>query len=329
MIKELPLSVIVPVYKTENYLERCIRSILVQDYEDFELILIDDGSPDACGEICERYGKTDSRVRVLHQKNAGVSAARNAGIELAEGKYLCFIDSDDWVEQNMFSFMMDMIEQNKAQAGACSIFSEYKNAVFRHCPNEEEICCGSSGAIKMLLEGEKMTGGIGGKFVQRSVLGTLRFPEGHVYEDTFFVPDLLLRASKTVVTTKPLYHYTKRRESTTGRSYRPEDYDLIYAYEYTRKRVLECCPENLHQAQFRVDWGYFMILDKMLAVPGYRNIAEYGDVVTYLRKRWMEILKMPWFGRNRKIGAVALRVNVRLYRLLLRMRNVGLEEYAG
>ena len=101
-MEEGKISVIVPIYKVENYLNRCVESIRKQTYRNLEIILVDDGSPDACGEMCDRYAQEDSRIRVIHKENGGLSDARNAGIEVAAGEYIAFIDSDDWIDDKMY-----------------------------------------------------------------------------------------------------------------------------------------------------------------------------------------------------------------------------------
>ena len=113
------LSVIVPVYKVEKYLSKCIDSILAQTFTDFELILIDDGSPDRCGEICDEYAAKDSRIIVIHQQNKGVSAARNAGLEIAKGKYIGFVDSDDWIEPEMYQILIATANETASELVIC------------------------------------------------------------------------------------------------------------------------------------------------------------------------------------------------------------------
>lgn len=110
-IKMVFFSVIVPVYKVEDYLERCIKSILQQTYKDFELILVDDGSPDNCGIMCDEFAKKDDRIIVIHQENAGLSAARNAGLAIARGKYILFVDSDDWILESTTIKLADIINK--------------------------------------------------------------------------------------------------------------------------------------------------------------------------------------------------------------------------
>ena len=122
------ISVIVPVFNVEKYLEKCILSILAQTYKNFELILVDDASPDSCPEICDRYANIDQRIRVLHcKKNGGLSAARNIGIEAARGKWITFVDSDDWVSQEMLQYLYEGVKKNDAQIAVCDFFRVYEN----------------------------------------------------------------------------------------------------------------------------------------------------------------------------------------------------------
>lgn len=116
------ISIIVPVYKVESYLSRCIDSILAQTYQNFELMLVDDGSLDRCGEICDNYAKKDDRIKVIHQPNRGVSAARNAGLDLATGDYIGFVDSDDYISINMYSDMIKLLEVNGLDIIICTAF---------------------------------------------------------------------------------------------------------------------------------------------------------------------------------------------------------------
>ena len=121
------ISVIVPVYKVESYLRQCIDSILNQTYRNLEILLIDDGSPDKCGEICEEYARLDSRIRIFHTGNKGLSAARNLGLREAKGEYIGFVDSDDWLESDMYEFLLRRLEETGTNISACGVWKEYLN----------------------------------------------------------------------------------------------------------------------------------------------------------------------------------------------------------
>ena len=123
----LVISVIVPVYKVEQYLPQCIESIINQTYRNLEIILIDDGSPDNCGKICEEYAQKDKRIKVFHKKNGGLSDARNYGIARASGEYLAFVDSDDWIEPDMYEVLVNWIEDHQTDIVSCGFFLSFRN----------------------------------------------------------------------------------------------------------------------------------------------------------------------------------------------------------
>ncbi len=123
------ISIIVPVYKVEKYLKKCVDSILAQTFSDFELILVDDGSPDNSGRICDDYAKKDARVRVVHKQNGGLSSARNAGIEVAKGKYLGFVDSDDYIAEDMYELLYKAIIKEEADLSICGIYDVYEEKI--------------------------------------------------------------------------------------------------------------------------------------------------------------------------------------------------------
>lgn len=137
-MEEGKISVIVPIYKVENYLNRCVESIRKQTYRNLEIILVDDGSPDACGEMCDRYAQEDSRIRVIHKENGGLSDARNAGIEVATGEYIAFVDSDDWIDDKMYEVLYSTLLKYNADIAECS----YRN-LYADCIVEETNCTGN------------------------------------------------------------------------------------------------------------------------------------------------------------------------------------------
>ena len=134
------ISVVVPVYKVEPYLRKCLDSIVNQTYRDLEIILIDDGSPDNCGRICDEYAERDARIRVVHQENSGLSAARNAGLKLVSGSYIGFVDSDDWIEPDMYSYLLGNALEYQADIAVCSRTEQHMDrTVFRGFPGLEVL----------------------------------------------------------------------------------------------------------------------------------------------------------------------------------------------
>lgn len=172
------LSIIVPVYKVEKYLPKCIDSILAQTFRDFELILIDDGSPDNCGAICDEYAARDSRIKVIHQANAGVSAARNAGLDIASGTYLGFVDSDDWIEPEMYATMIATAKEKQVDVVACGItFCTDEGTPVRNDLIDNRFYTREKILETLYGKPNPMGGGIWNKIILRTTVNEVRFPE--------------------------------------------------------------------------------------------------------------------------------------------------------
>ncbi len=214
------ISVIVPVYKAEEYLKNCITSITNQTYKNLEIILVDDGSPDKCGEICDEFAKKDSRIRVIHKQNGGQSSARNAGLDIMSGDYVGFVDSDDWIEPNMYERLYNLIVENNAQISACGLQCDYSSgeiAYFNHqYPAHKDIEIFSKiGALGELTIARKITNSPCDKLFSRYIFENLRMREGTVYEDFEIMPSCIEKAEIIVYDPLPLYHYIMTEESTT------------------------------------------------------------------------------------------------------------------
>ena len=324
-MKNPEISVIVPVYNVEKYLRRCVDSILAQTFGDLEILLVDDGATDASGAICDEYAAADPRVRVIHKENGGLSDARNAGIEAAEGDYLCFIDSDDFVAETMLETLRGLIRKEQAQIAVCGICDCYEDRRVNQSSEVREFSCTGVEALKLTLEGEQLPGSVCTKLIRRDLCENHRFLRGRTYEDAFYTPGLLIPAQKVAATTESLYYYWHRSSSITTRPFSQRNMDVVDAYQYTLDEVKKHCPELAGVAAFRLYWANFVVLDKMLVTENYKNLPQYPAVVGFLRKNFRAIVSCPYFQKARRIAALALRVHVGLYRQLVRMRDHGAE----
>ena len=205
------ISVIVPVYGTEMYLSACVDSILNQTVRDLELLLIDDGSPDHSGEICDEYARKDGRVRVFHTENHGVSAARNLGIREARGEYIGFVDSDDWIEPDMYEVLLKNIEAAGADISVCGTWYEYGFLSEAARDRVDSVFIGTE-AISALLRNH-LKNLVWNKLYRRTLWNNIAFPEGHIYEDVATVYKLVLMSEKVVSTSGCLYHYRQVQNS--------------------------------------------------------------------------------------------------------------------
>lgn len=225
------VSVIVPVYNVEKYVERCIQTLLEQTYSNIEIIIIDDGSPDNSGLICDYYASRDERIKVIHQANQGLSGARNTGIEAAKGQYLSFVDSDDWVSTEMVGFLYNHLKQYDAQISVCGteICSD-KGHVAYHSDNLEEICVFTrEEAMRELLDDHKIRNVSWNKLYKKELFNGVRFPVGMVFEDIATTYQLIDKAQRVVYSGRPLYCYYKSDQSIIRSSFSVKKFDKVTA----------------------------------------------------------------------------------------------------
>lgn len=225
------ISVIVPVYNVADYLEQCLDSILNQTYKEFEVILVDDGSTDTSYSICGEYVKRDSRFHLFRQENKGLSAARNAGLELCRGGYVTFIDSDDFVSPEYLQGMIENLKQADADIAICEHY-RLENGTFyfqKHDLNDREIIS-SRDAFKRIHQVNYAVAW--GKLFKSSLFRYVRFPVGRVYEDSFTLPKLYMFCEKIVVLPDELYCYRQRSTSIINSQYSFEKIaDHLAVYE--------------------------------------------------------------------------------------------------
>ncbi len=227
------ISIIVPVYKVEEYLPRCVESLLAQTYRNLDIILVDDGSPDRCPALCDSYAAKDARVRVLHTGNRGLSAARNAGLAVTRGDYVFFVDSDDWVAPDAVERMYAQIAREGADVCVCGIRDVYSLA--EATPDGVDTCLfyGREEFMERILTDSNCYGYACNKLIRMSVLGELRFDENlFSCEDMVFCVELATACTKVVQLQAQLYYYFQRPSSMTGVSgYSERKLSVIRAYE--------------------------------------------------------------------------------------------------
>ena len=227
------ISVIVPVYKVEPYLRRCIDSILSQTFADFELILIDDGSPDSCGAICDEYASRDSRVHVIHQKNSGVSAARNAGIDWAfsnsDSCWLGFIDSDDWVHPKYLEALLGAAQATGSQISVCD---RKRVSDFEPFHNREITWTEmTSDELYLLIAQRIKNNEMWGKLYKKELFRTIRFPGGKIWEDVATLYKLFASVDRCSVVNEELYYYFQNSSGFVLSSWTPRYLGELTAYE--------------------------------------------------------------------------------------------------
>ena len=212
------ITVIVPVYKTEEYLRRCVDSIVNQTYKNLEIILVDDGSPDNSGKLCDELAKTDSRIKVIHKQNGGLSSARNAGLDIMTGDYVAFVDSDDFIELNMYESLLRLLISTNSQIAESGIVCDYPNGE-HHYFNPDFPASSNNAvfskieALKEIMLAKKITNSACDKLFKAAIFENLRFTEGIILEDFDLMPRCIEKASSVCYTPQPFYHYVMTEQS--------------------------------------------------------------------------------------------------------------------
>lgn len=206
------LSIIIPIYKVEDYLERCLDSVLAQTYENFQLILVDDGSPDGCGAICDRYAQKDPRIQVVHKENGGVSSARNAGLAQVKGEWIGWVDPDDWIDPDMYSYLMDAALTGQADVVMCGRVEEYGDHTKERSWEKVRVL-NREEAMHHLLLNDDMQNLLWDKVWKRSVFEGMQFWQRRTYEDIAMMHRLFERIQCLVWLPEAKYHYFQRPTS--------------------------------------------------------------------------------------------------------------------
>lgn len=234
------ISIIVPVYKVEKYLDKCIKSIVSQTYSNLEIILVDDGSPDKSGLICDKWEMLDSRIKVLHQKNAGAGAARNTALKLAQGEFISFVDSDDYLSVNMFEHLLDYFEEDIDIVECEFISVEEDGELFINEENAQARVFSSEEAMREHIADHYFRQLIWNKLYRRSCIKNVYFPEGKKIDDEFWMYKVLGRAKQLVHCNEKLYAY-RQQDNSVMHMLKPENRiqaieAKVYRHQYIKEK---------------------------------------------------------------------------------------------
>lgn len=288
------ISVIVAIYNVERYLSKCIESILSQTYENLDIILINDGSTDKSGEICDKYAAKDSRIRVIHRENKGVAYTRNQGISVAKGEYLTFVDSDDYIHPQMYEILMEYLHKHQAEVAACDyekVTDTQKVNIINKTDKKFVTNIIESRQDKkryMYLEQYGNALLVWNKIFKKELWNGIQCPEGKVYEDETVTFKILHRANKIVNIREELYYHVKRANSITAISFSPKRLQRLDALE---TRIIYYIENN--------DWeflseAFFVYKTDLLVVM--KRIMENSEYTMHMLKPYMK--KYRWYCRK-------------------------------
>ncbi len=316
MMKE-KISIIVPVYNVEAYLERCVESILKQTYTNLEILLVNDGSTDKSGELCDKLALRDHRIRVIHKENGGLSDARNRGIDEASSNLIGFIDSDDYIDEDMYETLYRQMVASKADLSMCGHYDVYHQIPEKQVAEIKTWELMPEEAIKMVMEAKILSVTAVNKLYKKALFEQLRFRIGKIAEDAFIMVDLIHQCSKVVATNEKKYYYVHRENSITTQKFSLKFLNVIEAYEQNAKMISENYPDLYDVAIMRLNWAYFYVLDRLLVDNDFKDKVLEDRLISYLKKNKRSILMDSRFTRARKMSFLALCLSRKLYLKIL------------
>lgn len=283
IVNKLLVSVIVPVYKVEKYINKCVESIVNQTYDNIEIILVDDGSPDRCPEICDKWALKDSRIKVLHKENGGLSDARNAGLNIAKGEFIAFIDSDDYVHPQYIEIMYRIMIEHQADVVLCDYESVRENMSVNILPVDmSNVHCveyNRTQAVKKLIGTEYDVKFVisCAKLYKKRIWTNLRFEKGKLHEDEFASTEVYLSADKSVEIDSKLYYYIDRSGSITNTVSIQNKMDAMEAIEFRKNKVCQMLPELRNDM-----WKYY--IDYKIGFLLYSENAKLYNFLSDLKR---------------------------------------------
>lgn len=315
---EFPLiSVIVPIYKVEKYLDKCIRSIVEQTYKNLEIILVDDGSPDRCGEIAESWAEKDSRILYLKKANGGLSSARNYGIDNSHGEFLAFVDSDDYIAPSMYEELYRAIIDNAADVAVCDCYEIYEDGspylANSHRPLLPYACYSREEYLKRLFKNiSSLNYGVAwNKLYKATLFEEIRYPVGKINEDQFIIHYIVHKATKIVTINKKLYYYVQRPSSIMGSiKQNPKAICGIEAYEDRQKFLTDNNYSEALRDRLKLETvKYAMFLYVRLKYCG-ESSEEMTNSLNYLMSI---IVKYKDFLLSNKTVPIQYKIHIRVF----------------
>lgn len=310
------ISVVVPIYKVEKYLKNCIDSILAQTYKNLEVILVNDGSPDRCGKICDEYANRDIRVIVIHKENGGLSSARNAGLEISKGEYIIFIDSDDWIDKNYIESLHQDLKDNDADIAVpafCFLYEDGSSAVDPRIQNKTVFSAEES--LECFLFNGYLTPCVASKMWKKSLWEEIRCPEGKLFEDQYTTYKLLMKANKVIYDPAVNYYYFKRNGSIGHSPFSNRTYDLLKGVEEEYIEITREHP-NIKDSISVARTVWELVFVNMMILSKSEEKTVVYEIQKRAKKNIFKVIRTSFLPKLRKFEIIVFALNFKVYRFL-------------
>lgn len=312
------ISVIIPVYNVANCLIRCLNTVIKQTYKNLEIILINDGSTDISGKICEQYALKDNRIKIIYTEHEGPSQARNIGIQNATGEYVTFIDSDDDVELDILEYLYNISKRFNCNLSICAhtIYKSKKRKKTFKLKLDEKLS--SHDCIKKMLNNNGVHVSAWAKLYKKDLFNGIEYPKGHIFEDIYTTYKLIIKANSIAIGHLSKYNYRKRINSITLNSYNYTTLDLIKSTDKMGKDIIKIFPDLKEIVFRRRIYERFATLNKMLNIDKtYKNIIK--RIITGINKFTCTMLIDKEISFNKKCAIIVLKINYKLYKFFAKI----------
>lgn len=298
---------IVPIYNVEKYIDRCVKSICEQSYKNLEIILVDDGSLDRCGAICDVYANHDSRIIVVHKENGGLSDARNAGLNICRGKYVTFIDSDDYIELDYIETLYSALIENQADISIGDYLYETENGLtINSFLNSGKVkILNRKEAIGELCRLKLFSNSAWAKLYPADFFSDIRYPKGKIYEDIPVTYRLILKANKIAFCEKPIYHYIYRLQAISKGSFKPQRLDALQFVRQMKGDIAQIYPEYKEILANREFEECIYIYKSLMEDLTYRK--DYSKKLYVEAKKIVSKCNWQLMSKKMKMYAIALK----------------------
>lgn len=307
------ISVVLPVYNVEKYLENCVNAIRRQTYQNLEIILVDDGSTDGSSLLCEKLAQMDERICVLHKENGGLSDARNAGTQIATGEYITYVDSDDTVSDTYVEYLYSLIKKYDCDMALCThtvVFEDGKQISYGDGTDE---MLNARECLYRMLYHDVIDTSAWAKLYRTSMAREIQYPKGKLFEDIATTYRFFMACDKIACGYQSQYFYMQRQNSIVSSKFNPHKLDLLEMTDKMAVEVSKAYPDLTRAVLRRRVYARFSTLNQMLDVDGYDK--ERNEIIAFIKKHKREIMSDPHAPRRDKIAICMLSVGYPVYRI--------------
>ncbi|MBO4601339.1 MAG: glycosyltransferase family 2 protein [Bacilli bacterium] len=307
------ISVVVPIYNVEEYLDKCVQSIVNQTYKNLEIILVDDGSPDNCPKMCDEWVLKDKRIRVIHKHNGGLSDARNAGIDIAKGEYISFVDSDDYLELSYIDFLYDNLVTYNADISMGKQYVRYPKKTFNTGTGDIYVL-NSHDCFDKLLYSEDFDVSAWAKLYKTILFNGIRYPKGRLYEDSATTYKLIDKSNIIVLNSKPIYNYIIRNNSISNCIFSEKKMDLITSTNEMCNYITEKYPDLKQGCDRRIMYAYLSTLTQL--VKSKKTEKKYKiELMKYIKNNRSYVLKDKRIPKRDRLGLISTYLGFKSYKI--------------